>query len=135
MRPGIATHLGIGREYFLRFYSWGRKFGPVQEKTYMLAAARNFPMFSTKWAFAHFGIVALSEKTEIIFTDDTTQNDAETNTNLGGLAGLHLKVEAVAPILLHFSWDSHIFLAGPNGALFLANSRKQTISIAVGIRL
>ncbi len=135
MRPGLASHLGIGKEYFLRFYSWGRKFGPVKETSYLLVGAKNFPVFSTTWAFAHFGIAGLSEKTEISFSDDTTQNDAEINTNLGGVAGVHIRIEAVAPILLQFSWDSHIFLAGPNGAIFLANSRKQTISLGLGLRL
>ena len=135
MRPGIATHLGVGKDYFFRFYSWGRKFGPVKETSYMLAAARKFPVFSSTWAFAHFGVAALSEKTEIKFSDDTTQNDTENNTNIGGVAGLHLTVDAISPILLQFSWDSHLYLAGPNGAIFLANSRKQTISLVLGLRL
>lgn len=133
-RPGAMAHIGFGHNVFGRFYGYGRKFGPVTERTWMVSLQKGFPMFGVSWIHLTLGATIMDEYTELKYSDGEG-NTSSHSYNLGFIGGVHFPIPAVSPIYFELGWDSHLFLAGPNGGLFLATGRKQAFSVGLGVRL
>ena len=134
LRPGAMAHIGFGNNLFGRFHGYGRKFGPVMERTWMLSLQKGFPMFGVNWIQMTLGGTLMDEYTELKYADGEGNTSAH-SYNLGFVGGVHFPILAVSPIYLELGWDSHLFLAGPNGGLLLATGRKQIFSLGLGVRL
>ena len=134
-RPAIMGHYGFDEEYFARGYLYGRAQGPVTERGYLVAAKRHldvFRMLDMRFLKGSLGIVGLVETTEIKFSDSPSDNDEEISYNLGGAFGLHARAPLKSPVILEFSWESNLFLAGEAGIL-LAMAHSQYLSFVAGI--
>ena len=136
LRPGVMLHTGYKR-WMGRFFYYGRKFGPVTERTYLLSATRKFDlyrMFGINFLRAGIGAAIMDESIEISFAGDSKNSDSEHNFNLGFNFGIYGNIPIPGPVFVRLSMETHLFLAGQAGIL-LANGRKQMITLASGIRL
>lgn len=135
-RPGLAIHAGLARIWYGRAFLYGRDFGPVKERTYILSAGRKlnlFQMFGIKFLRAGLGLALMDEHIEIDIPGDSEHSLTEDNFNFGGTAGIYGSF-LPRPFLLQLSVESHVFLAGEAGIL-LANGRKHIITVTAGMKL
>jgi hypothetical protein len=138
VRPGAALHLGINDFYRGRVYYYGREFGPVTEKTYLVSFSRRWGLFRSNAFQASLGMAAMNESITLEFDgEDAVEDEDENNYNLGAAFGVSwaLPVKATAPFYMSASWDSHVFPAGLDGGILLSSGRKQTISVILGMAL
>ncbi len=133
-RPAAVIHLGWTSNYMSRAYLYGRDFGPVSERTYLLTFARRFAVFKTLNIEASLGLNMLLESISVDNSTDPTDTPKEDNYNFGGNAGLYYAPNLGA-LMLQLGWDSHLYPAGLNGGLFLATARKHFLSLSCGVRL
>jgi hypothetical protein len=135
MRPAAMLHLGITPFYSARAYLWGRDFGPVKERTTLLSFNRRVPVFKSNAVVASFGLALMDEMIALEFEDeaDSAYNTTEHNYKAGMAIGLSWSLIDTGPLYATVSWDSHLFPAGANGAVFLVTGRKQAVSVAMGV--
>jgi hypothetical protein len=126
-RPAAVLHFSTASGFASRFYLYGRNYGPVQERNYLLSAGKRFDI-SGKSLQGIVGIAAMADTTVIKFKDYPQDNSSYTTTNFGGAFGLHWIFLETNIIQLRATWDAHVFPAG-SGFLFLANARKSGIGI------
>jgi hypothetical protein len=135
MRYGVLGHVGFAKDYFTRGFYYGRKYGPIIERTGILSLGYKlniFQQFGTQFAYAGFGLTAMNERTELKFAGDSENSTKEDNFNMGFLIGVYADIPIPGPIFLKAAWESHVFLAGLSGIL-LSNGRKQMMSLTTGV--
>jgi hypothetical protein len=133
LRPGILLHASAWDQYSSRLIYYGRKFGPVTERTLIISAYRHldiFRMLNNRFLYGGLGLAFMNEQTVIDLPGD---KDSENNPNLGFTFGLHGDIPIKGPIFIRASMESHMFLAGLAGVL-LANGRKNVVSITSGVK-
>jgi hypothetical protein len=135
LRPGALVHVGVNDAYRGRLHVYGRDYGPVTERSYLVSGVRSFTPFKSQMLRAAFGVAILSEQTTVKYSSDAVQdqNSSDNNLNLGGIFSIGLKFPS-GPLYFSADWDSHVFPAGVGG-IFLSSGRKQTISVAMGVTL
>ena len=134
-RPTAGIEVAQGDKYAGRLFVYGREFGPVIERTYIVSAVRRLPIFGLKYVHAGFGLTALMESTEIDFSGaDRDASRDETKYNLGAIVGMRAEVPDLGLLKLSASWESHLYLAGEAGIL-LSTGRKQVIAIGAGYQI
>ncbi len=131
-RPGILVDMSSGEVWRSRAYYYGRKYGPITERTMLISVYRYLDImrvFNTNFLRASVGGVVMNERTELDFKED--EDEVENNFNLGATIGVHTYIKIGDSFFVQGSVESHLFLAGLGGIL-LANGRKQMISLASG---
>ena len=112
-------------------------FGPITQTTVIVSGGKEFKVFWPEHLRASVGGVYLQEITELEFGAgvDPAMDRHEVQHNLGAQFGLHLRNNFKGPVTFGFSWQSHVFLAGPAAGLFLATGRKQVLTFSGGFHL
>lgn len=132
LRPAFVAHLGVGDNFYARYFLYGRKFSTVVERTQMGSLNYAWPLFKGSWR-AGLGIVELSESTTINDPDSSEPIVSETNYNTGMSFGLFW-VPSIKPMHVSIGWESQLFLAGQAG-LFLSTGRKESFSFVLGFAI
>lgn len=136
LRPAASMHIGFTDEYYMRALLYGRKFGPIIERTSILSFAYRFPVYSNKSNLtAGVGLSTLLEETtyDPNWDQETGEDkDKKNQFNMGMNFGIGYRMP-IDPIYLSFDWDGHVYLAGVSG-LLLATGRKQALNIGIGLR-
>ncbi|MEY4631047.1 MAG: hypothetical protein RIQ81_1167 [Pseudomonadota bacterium] len=112
---------------------YGRTYGPVQERAYILSGAQPFEPFGTKSISLLAGISVLMERTSVDGGPDA-DDTKDSSTNLGALFGLRGEIYKWKNFSLGATWESHIYPAGSQ-ILLLVTGRKQLIGINVRVSL
>ncbi|MEZ4743104.1 MAG: hypothetical protein R3B45_11780, partial [Bdellovibrionota bacterium] len=66
-RPALNFYGGYDHFYYARIYYYGKTYGPVTERTTMVALNRKFGLFRTQSLVAGVGVSLLLEQTAIAF--------------------------------------------------------------------
>ena len=138
IEPGVAAYVGLTDNLGVTAYGYGRSYGPVKQTSILTAAMYRLPIFKSSIFGARAGIALLDERTTLKYSQSTyaSYNESKDAFNAGGAFGLTMGLPHKGPGL-HFelSWDSHLFPAGPEGAVFLVSGRKQTFALVMGVQL
>lgn len=126
LRPAGVVHFANGR-FISRFYVYGRDYGPIQERNFLLSLSKRFDVGS-KSLQGIVGIAGLSDTTTIHFKDHPEDNMSYSSTNGGMAFGLHWTFLDTKRFQLKATWDAHVFPAG-SGFIFLANARKSGLGL------
>lgn len=132
-KVGGLLHVGITEAYRARLHFYGRDFGPVKERTFLLSGIRHVTPFKSPNFRVSLGAAVMNERITITYPTDSSANASENNVNVGGVFGLSWLISK-GPLYFSVDWDAHVFPAGAAGIL-LATGRKQTISMAMGVSL
>ena len=136
-RPAASLHIGVNDFYQGRVHLWGRDFGPVKERTYILTGSRRFGLFRSNTFTGNVGFALMDECTTIDFEgvdDDHDEFDkTEHNYNFGATFGISATLYDADPLYMSASWDSHVFPAG-QGFLVLVTARKQVLGVVMGVK-
>jgi hypothetical protein len=127
LRPAALVHIATDKGFITRGYVYGRDYGPVSERNYLLAIGKRFDFSSKTWQ-GIIGLAVLADTTEIIYKDYPQDNSSYTSTNVGMAFGVHWNIFDAKAFRLKATWDSHVFPAG-TGFLFLANARKSGLGL------
>ena len=127
MRPAAVLQAASAGGYMGRFYLYGRDYGPVQERNYLLSLDKRFDIAS-KSLQGLVGVACLYDSTSIKFPENPEDDDNFSSTNIGGAFGLHWTFVETKVARLQLTWDGHVFPAG-SGFIFLANARKSAIGV------
>lgn len=139
-QPAAVFQLAWTNTTFTQLYYWGRDFGPVTERQGMLTLGmrKTFPGMS--FFAVRYGLVALVQKTSL-YDNASSRNrenapaaETETNYNGGGVLGIGVPY-ALGPVRMELNWDSHIFMVGGTGFIFLASARRQTLGLTFGVEI
>lgn len=127
MRPAALLHVGTTGGLVSRFYLYGRNYGPVQERNYLLSVDKRFDIGGKNWQ-GLIGIAGLCDTTTLKYDDHPEDNMSFSSTNVGMAFGLHWNIWELKKFQLKATWDAHIFPAG-SGFIFLANARKSGLGL------
>jgi hypothetical protein len=127
LRPAAVLHAASAGGFISRFYLYGRDYGPVVERNYILSLGKRFDLGSKAWQ-ANIGFASMADVTTVKFPDTPDDDMTYTSTNFGMSFGLHWTLFELKLMQLKATWDSHVFPAG-SGFIFLANARKSTLGI------
>lgn len=127
LRPAAVMHIASQSGYTSRLYVYGRDYGPVRERNFVLSLNKKFDISSKTWQ-GILGIAGLADRTDIIFPDNPEDNDTFTSTNLGMAFGIHWLILDTKFMQVKATWDGHVFPAG-TGFIFLANARKSALGL------
>ena len=132
LRPGISASLGLS-SVEASLYHYSRKFGPVDESTFLLALAHRFPLPVSANLTAAVGVAGLRESTTIEFSaKDADHNVDEDRDNLGGFLSLKYARQIYESWYWQFAWEAALFPAGVSGGILLATGRKQLMTLSAG---
>ena len=134
-RPAANIHVGFMESWYSQLHLWGRDFGPVKERSYLLGVYRRIGLHALEELQAIAGIAALLEETSLEYNNSEDEDRSDSRTNFGAAFGLLYDLPFDGPLYVNFAWQSHIFPAGFLGGLFLASGRKQTLSLTVGYQM
>lgn len=126
-RPAAVLHVGSERGFLGRFYAYGRDYGPVKERNYVLSLSKRFDISSKTWQ-GIVGLAGLQDSTEVKFADHPEDNTSFSSTNVGMAFGIHWMFLDKKALQLKATWDAHVFPAG-TGFVFLANARKSALGL------
>lgn len=127
MRPAALLHLGTNAGFVSRFYVYGRDYGPVEERNFLLSLDKRFDLAGKTWQ-GIVGLAALYDMTTIEYDDHPEDNMNYSSSNFGAAFGIHWTFLEAKRFRMQATWDGHVFPAG-TGFLFLANARKSAIGI------
>lgn len=136
-RPAVMGHAGFGEKWFSSFYYYGRNYGPIVERTYVLNIAYRldvFRFFGTDFMHAGFGVALMNEMTALKFAGDSANSSTEDATNLGFMVGAYADIPVPGPVFMRFGMESHYFLAGLDGAMAMSTGRKEMLSLVSGVK-
>lgn len=131
MRPAAVVHVGTAAGFVGRGYVYGRDYGPVSERNYIVSLNKRFDISNKTWQ-GLLGAAVLNDNTEIKYKDYPDENTSYSSTNVGMAFGLHWSLIDSKAMQLKATWDSHVFPAG-SGFILLANARKSTIGLTAAI--
>jgi hypothetical protein len=132
LRPGVLAHVSDPEIGFVRLHHYGRTFGPIVERSYIISANRELDILRSlgnEILYAGLGFAALIEQTQIRVQNDSV---SEMNYNLGFNVGAYARIPLPQPMFMKIGWESHIFPAG-FASILLSNGRKQVISLVTGV--
>lgn len=135
LKPSVGFEVSAKSGLSSALTYWGRDFGPVSERRYLLTVFYKFQPLKSKLIRASLGGSVLNEITSINYDspyDHLSVEDVE--YNLGGLFGVYFRFFEGASYLFEGHWESSIFPAGQAGML-LVTGRKQTIGLSFGVKL
>jgi hypothetical protein len=112
---------------------YGRDYGPVKERSYLLSGAQPLNLFGTEKVTLMFGVSVLVERTTVDGAPGES-GSVDSSTNVGGLFGLRTAIYSWKKFAADATWESHIYPAGSQ-ILLLVTGRKQVISLNVGVQL
>ncbi len=127
IRPAAVLHGAAQNGYGSRLYVYGRDYGPVRERNFVLSMSKRFDIASKTWQ-GILGIAGLADMTSIDFPENPEDNMTYTSTNIGMVFGIHWNLYESKRIQLKATWDGHVFPAG-TGFIFLANARKSALGL------
>ncbi|MCX6117964.1 MAG: hypothetical protein NT027_10510 [Proteobacteria bacterium] len=127
VRPAAVIHASTASGITNRFLFYGRDFGPVKERNYVLSISKRWDVGSKTWQGLVGGAV-MADQTEITFPNSPADNTSYTSTNFGMNFGLHWLAYETKVVQLKATWDGYIFPAG-TGFIFLANARKSALGL------
>lgn len=130
-RPAAVLHFATAGGFISRAYVYGRDYGPVRERDYILSLGKRFYLPNKSWQ-AHVSAAVLNDTTEIHYSDNPEDNTRFTSTNFGMAFGLHWIFLETKTLQMRATWDSHVFPAGA-AIIYLANARKSTLGLTAGI--
>jgi hypothetical protein len=136
LRPAASLYASVMEAWVGRLYFYGREYGPVREETYLVTAARKFPIFKSPFFFVTAGLTLMDERTVIAYDKDADKhaNENDDQYNVGAALGMGVSVPK-GPLHLAATWESHVFPAGVEGGIFLSSGRKQMLAVTVGVAL
>jgi hypothetical protein len=133
IRPGlslVAKHYDYKSELTL----YGRKFGPVTERTFILSVSKYIDIFRFGTLNQFMGSGGLAIMDETISIDLPSESKTEHSGNLGIVLGVHQKYHITDKFSMNINWQSFVFPAG-FGGIFLSTGRKQTIGVGFELSL
>lgn len=131
LRPAAVIHFATAGGFYTRGYAYGRDYGPVRERDYILSMGKRFDLSGKTWQ-GLVGAAVLSDTTELRYNDYPEENTRFTSTNFGMAFGLHWTFIDTKALQVRATWDSHVFPAGA-AIVYLANARKSTLGLTAGI--
>lgn len=129
-RPAAVLHFATG-SFISRVYAYGRDYGPVRERDYILSLGKRFDLPNKSWQ-AHVSAAVMSDTTEVHYSEHSEENSRFTSTNFGMAFGLHWIFVDTKAVQLRATWDSHVFPAGA-AIIYLANARKSTLGLTAAV--
>ena len=135
LKPAIGIELATDGGFSSAFTYWGRNFGPVVEKRYLLSFFNKFSPFKSKRLLASLGGAVLHEITTISYDEPYTFYAAEDiEWNLGLQFGIYFKIIESKSFVFESHWESAVFPAGYSSIL-LVTGRKQTLGLSLGVSI
>ncbi len=135
--PALSVKYAPAKEWVGYAHYHGVNFGPAHMDVFIASGARRFNLDKSGYFSTHFGASLLFEQVVLDYDEpgDKSYNDTDRSGNIGGNFGVAVGLPpGSSPVDCSVTWDSHVFPAG-FGGLFLANGRKQTITITLGANL
>lgn len=129
-RPAAVLHFATAGGFISRAYAYGRDYGPVRERDYILSLGKRFDLPNKSWQ-AQVAAAVMSDTTELRYSDHPEENTKFTSTNFGMAFGIHWLFVNSKSVQVRATWDSHVFPAGA-AVIYLANARKSTLGITAG---
>lgn len=130
-RPAAVLHFAAANGFITRAYAYGRDYGPVRERDFILSLGKRFDLSNKTWQ-AHVSAALMSDTTELRYSEHPEDNASFTSTNVGMAFGIHWLFIDNKALQVRATWDSHVFPAGA-AIIYLANARKSTLGLTVGI--
>ncbi len=136
IRGGLQVQAGMD-PWVGRFYYFERSFGPVTQRTQLLALAYSIGFPGLPMLSVELGTAPLLESTTLAYSSAVDQGFArnENQFNLGFFCGVYWRYQDKGPLNFQISWDSALYPAGLTGGLFLATGRKEFLTFAIGVNL
>lgn len=131
LRPAAVLHFASAGGFISRAYAYGRDYGPVRERNYILSMGKRFDIASKTWQ-GHVSAAMMSDTTELHYPDNPEDNTSFTSTNVGMAFGIHWLFIDSKVMQVRATWDSHVFPAGA-AFIYLATARKSTLGLTAGI--
>ncbi len=135
--PALSLKVAPNQDFIGYTHYHGVTLGPAHLDLLLVSGARRFNVFRSGFLTAQLGASVLLERVVIQYDSsaDADHNDSDLSGNIGGNFGIAINMFPASKLMdLSLSWDSHVFPAGIGG-IFLANGRKQTITLTMGAHL
>ena len=94
LKPSTGFETIFSNGFSLSLSYWGRDFGPVEERRYVVSASKKFKPFSSKLLSAAIGGSVLHEITAITYEEEIYEsyNKEDVEWNLGGFFGIYFRL-------------------------------------------
>jgi hypothetical protein len=129
-RYGLAVNSNIAEFFGVRYFSQGTRFENTKQEKYLLSALALLPnkLFGTSEIFyTPIGVSFLWEYTSV-------GKNKFLNRSLGLAVGIGTEIFKNSRFYVNTEWLVHIFSSGIS-TLYLATSRKQSLTVGIGFRI